>query len=233
MFSLFEASVLTRPWSIVSSWRSRSSERSTIVTLAPMPSAICAAFVPTTPPPMTTTSAPAHRGCRRAAFRCRRAPSRGSGRRPGPPSGPRPRSSASAAAGARCQAEPFRRPPPARGSNQRPGQRLVGGEVEIGEEDLLGRRKSYSAGTGSLTLTIISARAKTSAAVDQLGAGGGVLGVGEAAPLARRALDQDLMSPRARYSRTPAGVTDTRNSWSLTSLGTPMSMTSRPCPGSA
>ena len=44
----------------MSSWRSRSSERSTIVTLAPIPSAICAALVPTTPPPITTTFAPGH-----------------------------------------------------------------------------------------------------------------------------------------------------------------------------
>jgi len=53
----FEATVLTRPRKMSSSSRIRSGEVSRIVTSAPIPEAILAAFVPTTPPPMITTSA--------------------------------------------------------------------------------------------------------------------------------------------------------------------------------
>ena len=42
--------------------RSLLMSRSSRVTWAPMPTAICAAFLPETPPPMTTTLAGAHAG---------------------------------------------------------------------------------------------------------------------------------------------------------------------------
>src|SRR5690242_14224752 len=56
MCALFEASVCTVPRKMSSSCRSRSRFVSRSVTRAPRPTAIFAAFVPTTPPPMMTTS---------------------------------------------------------------------------------------------------------------------------------------------------------------------------------
>ena len=53
----FDACVRTTPPKMSSSSRSRFRLTSMIVTSAPMPAAIFAAFVPTTPPPMITTLA--------------------------------------------------------------------------------------------------------------------------------------------------------------------------------
>ena len=47
--------VFTRPWKRSSNWRKRSGFKSTIVTSAPKPIAIFAAFAPTIPPPITAT----------------------------------------------------------------------------------------------------------------------------------------------------------------------------------
>ena len=47
---------------------------------------------------------------------------------------------------------------------QRARQWFISGKMKIGKEQLIGPEKSYSEGIGSLTLTIISARPKTSAA---------------------------------------------------------------------
>ena len=46
--------------------------------------------------------------------------------------------------------------------HQRPGQLLLGGEMQIGEEQLIRLSSSYSVGIGSLTLTIMSDSRKDS-----------------------------------------------------------------------
>ena len=53
------------------------------------------------------------------------------------------------------------------------GQLLVGGEVEVGEDDLARPQSGHSSGSGSLTLTIRSARFQIVRGVgDDLGAVG-------------------------------------------------------------
>ena len=100
------------------------------------------------------------------------------------------------------------------------------GEVEVGEDRLIGRGSSRTpAGSGSLTFTIISAAVQTSSArVEHLGAGVGELLVGDAASQARTPLDHDIVAVADESLDAPRDDGDA-SSRALISFGTPMRMT--------
>jgi hypothetical protein len=85
-----------------------------------------------------------------------------------------------------------------------------------------GRKYSNSAGRGSFTFMIMSARRHdVRRAGDDLGARGDELLVAQPGPIARARLDEHLVA-RADELRAPAGVMPMRYSRVLISLGTPM-----------
>ena len=83
---------------------------------------------------------------------------------------------------------------------------------------------AHSTGCGSLTLTIISAAAKISAAVATISAPAATYCASVRSIAVPAPFCTSTWCPCAVSSRTLAGVRPTRYSWFLISLGTPMSM---------
>ena len=217
-----DAAVLTRPWKWSSRYRRRWTFVSKTVTSAPRPTAMTAAFAPATPPPMTVTRAD---------------------RVPGTPDISRPRPPAerirvaAPTVGARRPATSLigassGRPPPGelhrlvgdRGDavgDEAVGERAVGGEVQVGEQHEV------------VAEVAVLARDRLLDLQQQLGA---------RPHLGRRRRAGSLRRPRTRHpawtsrspaprctntswpaatrSCTPAGVSATRYSLFLTSVGT-------------
>ena len=116
---------------------SRSTFLSTIVTSASMPAAIYAAFVPAMPG--AEDDHVRRRDTRRAAHQHPSPalrPLQVASPRNAAPSGRRSRTSVRAAAGGRRAAARSRTPPPRPALGQEPGERLVGRQVQVGEQEL-------------------------------------------------------------------------------------------------